>query len=1180
MATEVARLFVTIDSKGVPGVTRDLAGVDKGLKSTSRSADNAKKTFQGLGTVAKTAGLALGGALAFGAKKAIDEYRDAEKVGRQTNAVIKSTGGAANVSAKQVESLAQKLSLKSGKDDEAIQSGANLLLTFKGIRNEAGKNNDVFNQTVAVTNDMASAMGMDMKSAALQVGKALNDPAAGLGKLQRVGVTFTDQQKKQIQTLQDSGRTMEAQKIILAELNSEFAGSAAANADPFDKLKVAVDNLFETVGRAFVPALASAADVLATFVGQMETGQGTGGRFAAAIQGGWEALQPFIQLGKQAVDTFKGLDTNMKLVVAGFAAFGALAAVVLLPISAPLVAIAAAAAGVAAAAILIRKNWGTIGPIFQQVKQAVTDFANNLSSSIDISSDDLRSFAQAARNVGTVVGWVFENYLLPLIQRVLPAIQQILGGWVSFFSGWAKLVSGILTGDFGQAWEGVKQIFTGALNIILGTLRAITAPFRQLVVTIANVIKAPFVSAWNAITGVFRDGLNTGLSYMRSVVGVYRSVGSAIGSAVLSGFNVIKDIPGNAKKVFDSAFDFLNGLPSKFLEFGKRMASALVRPLSSVSSVITGLASGVAQAVRGVINSGLSIINRIIGYINALPSKKTPIGTIGFPDLPFIAYAASGMKTSGATLAVVGEGNGPEYVIPTEPRYRKRAMGLLGQAAGDLGIPGFAAGGAFGAGVMNNRDKANSILHRLWGAARGLYPGAAGYPPTKMGGGSPFVGAYANPNGARAGRGIVWPDWALKMFAAMDPAYMAMALHEWAHFFQRPSVFTGPDWQSEGGAEAFSRRYARQVFAAAGIPFSMWGRDFSGGAAGGSYDSFVSMVRKQKGVDWIARDQFVGAASGMKTNGATLALIGEGRGAEYVIPTEARYRSNALGLLASAASDLGIPGFKSGKGKTKATAEGKKRTTLSDAADAAYQGRESLASLTPSTADDIRVRQGRLKELWGYDEATIRKNIADPKVAAGKKPYRFAPGSLLSIFLSDRGKYKQGTVGYANFTRSFASAISESKGILDQLDQLRAPADNAPTLPDPGTSGAGLDAGGITDPNLTSGSVTDPGVGSGGSGGGSTGPSPDQQAILDQANKRASIAERANQLSSQFIQAAFGSGDIGSGNYGNAFGAAAGITINTLHPGDPRTLQAIAQAAAAGWGLSSFVGSSIAPTGV
>ena len=51
------------------------------------------------------------------------------------------------------------LSKKSGIDDEVIKSGANMLLTFTNIRNEAGKGNDVFNQTLPILNDMSVALG-------------------------------------------------------------------------------------------------------------------------------------------------------------------------------------------------------------------------------------------------------------------------------------------------------------------------------------------------------------------------------------------------------------------------------------------------------------------------------------------------------------------------------------------------------------------------------------------------------------------------------------------------------------------------------------------------------------------------------------------------------------------------------------------------------------------------------------------------------------------------------------------------------------------------------------------------------------------------------------------------------------------------------------------------------------
>lgn len=217
----------------------------------------------GKGLVAKfaAAGAALGGISLLG--DFISEARESEKVSRLTANAIKATGGAAKVSADQVSALATQLSNKTAVDDEAIQSGQNLLLTFKGIRNEAGKGNDIFNQASAAILDMTAGMNNgvvtqeNLKGTSVQLGKALNDPIKGITALTRSGVTFTDGQKAQIKSMVAAGDTMGAQKIILAELKSEFGGAAAAAADPAQKATVAWGNLKEQLGTQLLPVFNS-----------------------------------------------------------------------------------------------------------------------------------------------------------------------------------------------------------------------------------------------------------------------------------------------------------------------------------------------------------------------------------------------------------------------------------------------------------------------------------------------------------------------------------------------------------------------------------------------------------------------------------------------------------------------------------------------------------------------------------------------------------------------------------------------------------------------------------------------------------------------------------------------------------------------------------------------------------
>jgi hypothetical protein len=217
----------------------------------------------------------VGGAAALGGlvatlKIGVDEFMGAQKVLAQTGAVLKSTGGAANVTSKQITTMSESLMKLSGVDDEAIQSGQNLLLTFTKIRNETGKGNNIFDQATLAMTNLSVAMGKDLSSSAILVGKALNDPVKGVGALSRAGVQFTASQKDTIKALVDSGNVMGAQKMILKELETQFGGSAKAAGQTLpgqlNILKETFRNLAADLIAGFIPAVSRGAEIFLGFV--------------------------------------------------------------------------------------------------------------------------------------------------------------------------------------------------------------------------------------------------------------------------------------------------------------------------------------------------------------------------------------------------------------------------------------------------------------------------------------------------------------------------------------------------------------------------------------------------------------------------------------------------------------------------------------------------------------------------------------------------------------------------------------------------------------------------------------------------------------------------------------------------------------------------------------------------
>jgi hypothetical protein len=232
--------------------------------------------FSGIG---KKAGLALAAGVGVGivalgklVKDSLGAAQEAVEAEAQTAAVIKSTGAAANVSNKQIGELTTRIMGYSAIQDETIREGANMLLTFKNIRNEVGQNNDIFTQATEITTDLSVALGKDMRSSAMMVGKALNDPIAGMTALGRAGVQFTEEQKTQIETMIESGKTLDAQKLILKELEVQVGGSAKAVGDtkPWDKFKNAVGEVQESIGKALLPTINDMADDLSKFVASDE----------------------------------------------------------------------------------------------------------------------------------------------------------------------------------------------------------------------------------------------------------------------------------------------------------------------------------------------------------------------------------------------------------------------------------------------------------------------------------------------------------------------------------------------------------------------------------------------------------------------------------------------------------------------------------------------------------------------------------------------------------------------------------------------------------------------------------------------------------------------------------------------------------------------------------------------
>jgi len=198
------------------------------FETDTKRAQKRLKEFEG--TIGKATTVVASFAAAFGGiafNSFIRNTMDAEKEQAQLGAVLMSTAEAAGFGKKSLNDMADAMSQMATVSSGEINDAQIALLAFTGI---AGNQ---FTQALQSAIDMAARTGMSVVSAAETIGRALDIPSKGLSALSRQGFRFTEDQQKLVEQLEATGKTAEAQGIVLSALQESYGGAAQAARDTF-----------------------------------------------------------------------------------------------------------------------------------------------------------------------------------------------------------------------------------------------------------------------------------------------------------------------------------------------------------------------------------------------------------------------------------------------------------------------------------------------------------------------------------------------------------------------------------------------------------------------------------------------------------------------------------------------------------------------------------------------------------------------------------------------------------------------------------------------------------------------------------------------------------------------------------------------------------------------------------
>jgi phage-related protein len=538
--------------------------------SVESAADQASKAVGGLESTAKTAGKGFDvlGEIATGAMRrigeaainavgtglsmignvigdSIKEATEFQNVFAQTQAVIESTGMAAGFTAEEMAGLASDLSAASGMSlfsDDAILGATNVLATFKEIQGVQ------FENATAAILDMSQAMGMDLQSATVQVGKALNDPIGGISALSRVGVQFTEDQKSMIEEMVAFGDVAGAQELILGELNSQFGGSAAAAVNTYaGRMKVLEEQFNDVkqgIGEALLPILSElgrfAIAYVVPAVEQMATAFTT---WLNSVD--WVGLMSLFETIFTAIsDSITSVDWD-----GIFASIGEAVGTVMETFQ-TLRAVFYQVLGAITTQIDI--FWGIVGPVWDQLVAVFEEASRQLQPLGDILKETfggIEEQSQAMAPIGEYLGHIVKailnvvgvlvQVLVPIIKFVFPLmvdyVKDVIQGFMNLYNAINYVFSGQLSRDISTWW-------TNTINSIVNSINTVITKATQMGRDIMGGIISGVESMAQKLRDTFASIVNGAVTWLKNLLGIRSpsklfadAIGQPIGQGIAAG---------------------------------------------------------------------------------------------------------------------------------------------------------------------------------------------------------------------------------------------------------------------------------------------------------------------------------------------------------------------------------------------------------------------------------------------------------------------------------------------------------------------------------------------------------------------------------------------------------------------------------------------------------------------
>jgi SLT domain-containing protein/phage-related protein len=403
-------------------------------------------------------------------------------------------------------------------------------------------------------------------------------------------------------------------KKMDSESFQTFVDFVTAQAVPtFDKLMQVTGNLIGTVAnlfRAFSQDGQGTLDFLVNFTQKIED---MTDKFASLPQGVRSAVLVIGALGA----LFVPLVVVLGMVAQGIGALTAVFGAVSLPVLAVVAGIALLVAGFVLAYKKIEPFRELVNKIFDKVKEKVTQAVGAVVTFVKQKLDQMKQFwdengkqiLEALHNVWDFVAPIIETGLKVaegIVKFIWDSIKGIIDGALKVIMGLVKIFSGLFTGDFSKMWEGVKDVFFGAIQVVWNYMNlSFVGAIKGLILKFVKAIGKFFVGMWDDIVLRFLMGKDKVLNYV-----------NGLKTSATNLFSKMKDSLINfAKNIWDNVVRNFNNMKTSLTNVGNNIKSTVTNAFNNMKNSLIDLAKKIWNNVVNNFNNMKNSITNVFSNI-------------------------------------------------------------------------------------------------------------------------------------------------------------------------------------------------------------------------------------------------------------------------------------------------------------------------------------------------------------------------------------------------------------------------------------------------------------------------------------------------------------------------------------------------------------------------------------